>query len=79
MKFNLLDADNKGIEHQRQRLAVKDMCQIDHVEALADAGACSFKIEGRLKDAGYVKNVISADGQRLDEICRKNPQKYAHP
>lgn len=79
MKFNLLDADNKEIEHQRHLLSLKDMCQIDNLEALADAGACSFKIEGRLKDAGYVKNVVSAYSQRLDEICRKHPQKYARP
>lgn len=79
MKFNLLDADNKEIEHQRHLLSLKDMCQIDNLEALADAGACSFKIEGRLKDAGYVKNVVSAYSQRLDEICRKHPQKYTRP
>ena len=79
MKFNLQDADNKEIEHQRHLLSLKDMCQIDNLEALADAGACSFKIEGRLKDAGYVKNVVSAYSQRLDEICRKHPQKYARP
>lgn len=79
MKFNLLDADNKEIEHQRHLLSLKDVCQIDNLEALADAGACSFKIEGRLKDAGYVKNVVSAYSQRLDEICRKHPQKYARP
>lgn len=79
MKFNLQDSDNKEIEHQRHLLSLKDMCQIDNLEALADAGACSFKIEGRLKDAGYVKNVVSAYSQRLDEICRKHPQKYARP
>ena len=79
MKFNLLDSDNKEIEHQRHLLSLKDMCQIDNLEALADAGACSFKIEGRLKDTGYVKNVVSAYSQRLDEICRKHPQKYARP
>lgn len=79
MKFNLLDSDNKEIEHQRHLLSLKDMCQIDNLEALADAGVCSFKIEGRLKDAGYVKNVVSAYSQRLDEICRKHPQKYARP
>ena len=79
MKFNLWDSDNKEIEHQRHLLSLKDMCQIDNLEALADAGACSFKIEGRLKDAGYVKNVVSAYSQRLDEICRKHPQKYARP
>lgn len=79
MKFNLWDSDNKEIEHQRHLLSLKDMCQIDNLEALADVGACSFKIEGRLKDVGYVKNVVSAYSQRLDEICRKHPQKYARP
>ena len=76
LKFDLLDSDGKEIEHQRHLLSLKDMCQLDHLEALADAGACSFKIEGRLKDVGYVKNVVAAYSQRLDEICRKHPGEY---
>lgn len=79
MKFNLWDADGKEIEHQRHLLSLKDMCQIDNLEALADAGACSFKIEGRLKDVAYVKNVVAAYSQRLDEICKKHPDKYKRP
>lgn len=79
MKFDLLDADGQEIEHQRHLLSLKDMCQIDHLEALADAGACSFKIEGRLKDVDYVKNVVAAYSQRLDEICRKRPGEYERP
>ena len=79
MKFDLLDADGHEIEHQRHLLSLKDMCQIDHLEALADAGACSFKIEGRLKDVDYVKNVVAAYSQRLDEICRKRPGEYERP
>ena len=79
MKFELLDADGQEIEHQRHLLSLKDMCQIDHLEALADAGACSFKIEGRLKDVDYVKNVVAAYSQRLDEICRKRPGEYERP
>ena len=47
--------------------------QIDNLEALADAGACSFKIEGRLKDVDYVKNVVAVYSQRLDDICRQRP------
>ena len=79
MKFDLLDADGQEIEHQRHLLSLKDMCQIDHLETLADAGACSFKIEGRLKDVDYVKNVVAAYSQRLDEICRKRPGEYERP
>ena len=76
LKFDLLDSAGKEVEHQRHLLSLKDMCQIDNLEALADAGACSFKIEGRLKNVSYVKNVVSAYSKRLDEICAKNPNKY---
>lgn len=76
LKFDLRDADGKLIERQRHLLSLKDLCQIDNLEALADAGACSFKIEGRLKDVSYVKNVVSAYSQRLNEIIERRPQDY---
>ena len=46
------------------------------VPELIEAGAVSFKIEGRLKDASYVKNVVAAYSQRLDNIIAKHPEKY---
>lgn len=49
MKFDLLDSNGQEIEHQRYLLSLKDLCQLDHLKELADAGATSFKIEGRLK------------------------------
>ena len=76
MKFDLIDADGKLIERERYLLSMKDLCQIDHLEALADAGAASFKIEGRLKDAAYVKNVVAAYSQRLNDIVKKYPERY---
>ncbi len=76
LKFDLVDADGKEIEHQRHLLSLKDLCQIDRLEDLADAGACSFKIEGRLKDVNYVKNVVSAYSRRLDQIVARRPQEY---
>ena len=76
MKFNLIDSDEKEIEHERHLLSLKDLCQIDHLQELADAGASSFKIEGRLKDVNYVKNVVAAYSQKLDEIVAANPDKY---
>ena len=76
MQFDLLDADNRLIEHNRYLLSLKDLCQIDHLEALADAGATSFKIEGRLKDVAYVKNVTAAYSERLNQIVRCHPDRY---
>ena len=76
LKFDLKDADGVEIEHQRHLLSLKDMCQIDHLEELAAAGASAFKIEGRLKDVDYVKNVVSAYSLRLDELVKRYPKKY---
>ncbi len=76
MKFDLVDADGKTVVRQAHLLSLKDMAQIDNLESLAEAGAVSFKIEGRLKDVEYVKNVTAAYSQRLDEIVSKNPDKY---
>lgn len=76
LKFDLLDSEGKEIEHQRHLLSLKDMCRIDNLKELADAGICAFKIEGRLKNTDYVKNVVAAYSKRLNEICRNNSQKY---
>lgn len=76
MKFDLIDAQGREIEHQRHLLSLKDLCQIDHLEEMADAGICSFKIEGRLKDVEYVKNVVSAYSKRLNRIIEKCGDDY---
>ena len=76
MKFDLVDADGRELEHQRHLLSLKDLNQLHHLKELIDAGACSFKIEGRLKDASYVKNVVSAYSQRLNAIIAEHPDLY---
>ena len=76
MPFDLIDADDRVIEHDRHLLSLRDMNQINNLEALAEAGATSFKIEGRLKDVGYVKNVTAAYSQRLNDIIRRHPDRY---
>ena len=76
MKFDLLDNAGRAVEHQRYLLSMRDMCRIDHLELLADSGACSFKIEGRLKDVEYVKNVVSAYSRELDKLIAKRPDDY---
>lgn len=76
MKFDLIDAQGREIEHQCHLLSLKDLCQIDHLEEMADAGICSFKIEGRLKDVEYVKNVVAAYSKRLNRIIEKRGDDY---
>lgn len=76
LAFDLKDADGRMIVRGKHLLSLKDLCQIDHLEELMEAGVCSMKIEGRLKDAHYVKNVVSAYSQRLDEIITRHPDRY---
>ena len=76
MKFSLQDAKGREVVHDRYLLSLKDMNRIDHLEALVEAGATSLKIEGRLKDISYVKNVTAAYSQRLNELIRRYPDRY---
>lgn len=76
LKFDLRDSRNHLIEQQRHLLSLKDMCRIDQLEELIEAGAVSFKIEGRLKDEGYVKNVVSAYSQALNRIIARHSDRY---
>ena len=77
MKFDLIDADGRELEHQRHLLSLKDMNLSSHLQELIDAGATSFKIEGRLKDAAYVKNVTAAYSEALNAIIRQHPDRYS--
>lgn len=76
MAFDLKDADGRMIEQQRYLLSLKDMSQIDNLEVLMRSGACSFKIEGRLKDINYVKNVVSAYNKRLNDIIARHKNEF---
>jgi putative protease len=76
MKFSLMDAEGREVEHDRYLLSLKDMNQYSQLEQLVEAGATSFKIEGRLKEVSYVKNVTAAYSERLNEIIRRHPEKY---
>lgn len=76
MPFTLRDANGNVLEENIHLLSLKDMSQLDNIERLAEAGAVSFKIEGRLKDVDYVKNVTAAYSERLNELCRKHPERY---
>ena len=68
LPFSLVDAEGKMIAKDKHLLSLKDLNQSEELEALLDAGASSLKIEGRLKDVPYVKNVTAAYRQKLDAI-----------
>ena len=76
MQFSLQDAKGREVVRDRYLLSLKDMNRISHLEELAEAGAVSFKIEGRLKDLSYVKNVTAAYSQQLNAIIRRHPDRY---
>ena len=76
MRFSLVDADGAEIEHERYLLSLKDMNQSENLEKLIEAGAVSFKIEGRLKDVAYVKNVTAAYSELLNAFIRKHKDEY---
>ena len=76
MEFDLEDDKGNVYVKKKHLLSLKDLCQIDALEDLAEVGASSFKIEGRLKDAAYVKNVTAAYSLALDALVEKHPDKY---
>ena len=71
LSFDMVDADGKVITKNKHLLSLKDLNQSEELEKLLDAGASSFKIEGRLKDVAYVKNVTAYYRKRLDEIFKR--------
>ena len=74
LAFDMVDADGKIIAKDKHLLSLKDLNQSEELEKLLDAGASSFKIEGRLKDVTYVKNVTAYYRQRLDAIIKRRKE-----
>ncbi len=67
-RFTLKDGQGEILAKDRYLLSLKDLNLSAHLRALIDAGISSFKIEGRLKDENYVKNVTAYYRQALDTI-----------
>lgn len=74
LAFDLVDAEEKTIVRNKHLLSLKDLNQSDELEQLLDAGASSLKIEGRLKDVSYVKNVTAYYRQKLDAIFKRRQE-----
>ena len=74
LQFDMTDADGKVIEKGKHLLSLKDMNQSDNLEELLDSGTSSLKIEGRLKDVSYVKNVTAYYRQKLDALFKRRKE-----
>ena len=74
LPYDLLDADGNELIKNRHLLCLKDLNNSAHLEELMDAGITSFKIEGRMKDADYVKNVTAFYRQKLDAIFERRAE-----
>lgn len=74
LPYSLVDADGTEIATGKHLLSLKDMNRADQLEALLDAGASSLKIEGRLKDVSYVKNITAYYRQKLDAVLARRPE-----
>ena len=75
--YDLVDDRGEVLVRNKALLSLKDYNLKSRLEELADAGVCSFKIEGRLKNASYVKNVVRDYSMALDALVAAHPDEYA--
>ncbi len=77
LPYTLQDGKGQIVAFEKHLLSVKDNNQSGNLRALIDAGVSSFKIEGRYKEAAYVKNITGHYRQLLDEILQERPELHA--
>lgn len=79
LPYTLADASGRVLAKDRHLLSLHDFNASASLRDLVEAGASSFKIEGRLKDAAYVKNITAYYRRLLDEVIAAEPDKYRRP
>ncbi len=70
-KYSLVDEKGKFIAKNKYLLSLKDFNLSSHLKDLISAGVTSFKIEGRLKDESYIKNVVSFYRKQIDSLLEE--------
>ncbi len=74
LPYQVTDMEGRIVAHDKHVLSLKDNNQSAHLEALVDAGIRSFKIEGRYKDLGYVKNITAHYRTLIDALIERRPE-----
>ncbi len=69
--YDLADGDGQLIARNKHLLSLRDFNLTEHLDSLVDAGVTSFKIEGRLKNESYVKNVVAHYRKEIDKILAR--------
>ena len=76
LPYDLVDGKGHTLVEGKHLLSLRDMARHDRLEQMMDAGVSSFKIEGRLKDMGYVKNVVAYYRLAINQIIERHPERY---
>ena len=76
LPYTLVDSNERVLIENKHLLSLKDMNRSAYIEEMIETGVSSFKIEGRLKDVGYVKNTVAYYRQAIDKVIADNPGKY---
>ena len=76
LPYDLVDGKGRILVEGKHLLSLRDMAQHDRLEQMMKAGVSSFKIEGRLKDAAYVKNVVAYYRRAIDNVIGRHPDQY---
>ena len=76
LPYDLVDGKGRVIVKGKHLLSLRDMARDDRLEQMMAAGVSSFKIEGRLKDMAYVKNVVAYYRRAIDKVICQHPDRY---
>lgn len=76
LPYDLEDAQGNVLMQGKHLLSLRDLNQSSRIEAMLEAGVSSFKIEGRLKDSSYVKNVVAHYRRLLDDAIAGSDGRY---
>lgn len=76
LPYDLVDEKGRVLIEGKHLLSLRDMDRHDRLEQMMAAGVSSFKIEGRLKDTSYVKNVVAYYRRAIDTIIARSPERY---
>lgn len=71
--YSLVDSGGRVLVENKPLLSLKDLNLSGRMADLIKAGVTSFKIEGRLKNESYVKNIVRLYSEKLDEFIASNP------